>query len=52
MDQNRKVTYKSFFVDSLVLLPHSLIFPGPLDQSIRATNGALAMVPTRLVESF
>jgi hypothetical protein len=52
MDQNRKVTYQSSFVDSLVFLLNSLVFPGPLNQSIRATNWALAMVPARLVESF
>jgi hypothetical protein len=52
MDQNCKVTYESSFVDSLVLLPHSLIFPGPLNQSIRATNGARAMVSASFIESF
>jgi hypothetical protein len=52
MDQNCKVACQSFFVDSLVLLPHSLIFPGPLDQSIVAANRTLAMVSASFVESF
>jgi hypothetical protein len=46
------VTYKSSFVDSLVLLPNSLIFPYALNLSVFTTDRARAMVPATPVKSL
>jgi hypothetical protein len=49
MDKNCQTVHHLFLPQ---LLPNSLVFPGTLNQSIRAANRTLAMVPTSLVESF